>query len=888
MPSDEPIPPSIKTAEPKRSLRGAAAALAGFDYQLDVSILAALKLLLISKAATRLVLEPANDEDLEADLAPHVPGRMQTTATVAGGYKLVIQVKMDSGEPWSVEDFEALLKHGSDKTGGRQKALHHLDNLDTRYLLVTSADAKGVARNLLVDGFEEAPDKASFPARLRNTLKNQPEGRVAIWGKLTEKQLASDIRELMSDLLHVPKVEQQNLVEKLRLEARRRTRSSTPGVWTSTDLLTTVQAHGGFLASSASLEHFVPPGNFDVMLKILNDKNAVVIRGPSGTGKTQSALKLCEIARLSDGRLDVVMIGADNMPTNARKVINNGPTLFYVDDPWGQFSLSRGSEAWTEQLPGLLSKAAPDHRFVVTSRSDMMQSAEVGERLKIWSIELDASQYQDGQLRTIHDNRMKQLPAALQTKAYAFRNDALDKLATPLEIELYFTHMLEGPNSGEDDHVFRRRLLALAQRDAVEGVVVQALSAIDTCGTAAVVWALLAARGQFDRGRLQPIQRALRGLDRALGDNLDRLLDRMIAARHLRQPARIIAFAHPSVRQGFEAFIRNNWGRNSAAIESLISALVQLPCPHRSWAMETAAQVFQIARVFAGQQNAEEIFEIEANSQHAIDAWLDVSLVDNDAKFEPLLELASDVGSDTSISSRVARWLLKGTQRGGYVFMRDWQPPVFDDDWYATVSSSPLASEVAGRFIREMLGMDQGHYGPNFAIRLDRFAPNLTAAFIDAARQMIGNGAEANADAVAAGAVRDLTGFESVVQASLDDLASLNEDDAKNSKEEWRAIEDGERDNFVEEAMQSSVEGNGYVSKVFIDAYTSQLRAEGRWMAIAGHLRATELVNAWAKAVQMSSVPVLEDELRALLRGGSEQGTSPRFGAPCASTGVRR
>ncbi|WP_218171280.1 hypothetical protein [Pseudomonas gingeri] len=59
------------------SIRGAAAAQLGFDYQLNVSILAAFQLLLISKAATRLVLEHANEEDLEADLAPDVPGRMQ-------------------------------------------------------------------------------------------------------------------------------------------------------------------------------------------------------------------------------------------------------------------------------------------------------------------------------------------------------------------------------------------------------------------------------------------------------------------------------------------------------------------------------------------------------------------------------------------------------------------------------------------------------------------------------------------------------------------------------------------------------------------------------------------------------------------------------------------
>lgn len=56
----------------KTSLTGAAAAQAGYDYQVDVSILVALRLLLITKAASRLILEPANEEDLEADLAPSV------------------------------------------------------------------------------------------------------------------------------------------------------------------------------------------------------------------------------------------------------------------------------------------------------------------------------------------------------------------------------------------------------------------------------------------------------------------------------------------------------------------------------------------------------------------------------------------------------------------------------------------------------------------------------------------------------------------------------------------------------------------------------------------------------------------------------------------------
>lgn len=865
---DEPASSEAEAHSARGSLRGAAAAQAGFDYQLDVSILAALQLLLISKAASRLILEPINDEDLEAEMEPHVPGRMQPSATMAGGYKLVMQVKLHNGEPWRVEDFDALLKHGSDKKGGRRKALQHLDDANTRYLLITNADARGVARGLLVDGFEEAAVKDKFPADLRKTLKKSPEGRVAIWGKLTEKQLKSDLRELMTDLLHVPKVERGKLLERLRAEAKRRTRGSTPGIWTREDLLATVREHGGFLASSASLEHFVPPANFDEMVRKLNGFGAVVVRGPSGTGKTQAALKLCELARERDGALEIVPVGADDTPTSVRKVVDKGPTLFYVDDPWGQYSLRGGAEAWTEQLPRLLGKASQGHQFVITSRSDMLRSANVGNSLDPWSVELDADQYRGGQLRQIHDNRMDQLPAALQGKAYAFRDNALDRLETPLEIELYFTHMLSGPEDGEEDHEFFRRLLELAQREAVEGVVVKALEAIDSSGAAALIWALLAARGQFDRGQLYPLQRALRPIDRTLGEGLEQLIDRMIAGRHLRQPVRTIGFSHPSVRQGFEAFISAHWARNEAAIEALISALTKLPDAHRGWGLETAARVLDVTRKFASDGDIGEPFDIDTDSQAMIDTWLDDSLADSKAKFAPLLELASEVGTDASIPSRVARWLLKGTQRGSSVFLKNWKPPVFDDAWYAAVAGDPAGAAVAARFIREELGFDHGSYGKNFAERADRISPDLTPAFLDAARQMVGNGFETNAEAVAAGAVRDLAGFETVVQASLDDLAAIHRRYQQDGHEEWRSIEDGERDYAAEEALQWNHEGDGYTSGVFIDAYVHRLRDEGRWQVLAEHPRVAELLRGWAHALLTSPEPASEAELLSILAAG--------------------
>lgn len=848
----------------QRPLRGGAAAIAGFDYQLDVSVLAALQLMLISKATTRLILEPANDEDLEADLMPNVPGRMQPSASMAGGYKLVIQVKRRTGEPWSVEDFDALLKHGSDKTNGRRKALHHLDDPKTRYLLVTSADAKGVARDLLVKGFEEASDKARFPASLAGTLKKLPEGRVAIWGGLTEEQLASDLRTLLTDLIHVPEPQRGPLLEKLRSEARRRTRGSAPGIWGYDDLYATVRAFGGFLASSARLEQFVPPANFDAMIEKLSTLRAVVIRGPSGTGKTETAAKLCDLARQANGALTIVPLGANDLPTQTRIIVDTGPKLFYLDDPWGQYSLSGSSEAWTEQLPRLLSNANKNHQFVITSRNDVLSSARVGGKLDRWSVELYPDEYRDGRLLAIHNNFMDELPPELQSKAHAFRGDALTKLSTSLEIRLYFNHLQGGPEPDEPDSAFFQRLLKLAQREAVEDVVVEALRVADTNGTAAVTWALLTALTQFDLSQMVTLQRALRTRDTALGEGLNGLVNRMVASAHLRQPARTVSFAHPSVRQGFDTYVRTHWLRSEEALATLISALTSLPEAQRAWGLETATLVLDAIRRFVALQNIDQPFEADADSQAAVDGWLGERLLDPSSKsFAKFLELASDVGSDASVPSRVARFLLKGTQRGASFFSRNWVPPHFDEDWYTAVAADPNGARVAERFVREELSYDSGSYGPGFAARLDRIAPNLTPAYLVAARKMIGNGFEMNADAVAVGAVRDLDGYEPVLRAALDDLASLRRRNAHSFPKEWRAIEDGERDHAAEEAMQWNHEDDGYTSGVFIDAYVSRLRELGRWPDIRDHPRVADLVLSWAHAIE--TVGAGPDELHALL-----------------------
>jgi len=640
---------------------GAAAALAGYEYQLNVSILAALKILFVTKSASRITLEPANADDIEVEIEDDDPGHVEAQARLGGRSKLIVQVKLRGGNPWSLSDLERLLKHGKRRTPAKD----HLNDLDARYLLVTNADVTGEARNLLVEDFEERPDRDDFPASLRSTLPQAPEGRVAIFGCLSPKLLDYEIAHILTDILRVPKDRQPRCLATLHEEAKARMRGTSPGVWAYNDLLGTIREHGGFLASVAELDAFVEPTNFRDMTRQLEEKNAVIITGSSGTGKTLAARALCNHARTLNGALDIVVVNPNDGPSSIRQIVETGPKLFYLEDPWGQYSLRAGSEAWTEQLPRMLRDARAECLFVATSRSDMLLGAQAVKVCAPWSVELEADRYLDGRFAKIYDKRMGLLPPELQSKALSFRSNVLKTLEKPLELDLFFAHLANGPQEGENDGQLLHRLIGLAHRDAVEGVVGRYLTHADMTGHSVVIWGILAARGSIDRGQLIALTRALRPQSPDLAGGLNKLIDSMVAARHLRQPNRSVSFAHPSVRAGFEGHLQGDWFRYEPVVADLLIALTKLGHPHADWGLETAARLIdEVRRLVAGIDGETDNFEIPVLAQDAVDGWLEASLVDSEADFPSLLQLASDVGSAKSNPSELARWLLTSVQRG--------------------------------------------------------------------------------------------------------------------------------------------------------------------------------------------------------------------------------
>ncbi len=823
---------------------GAEAALAGYEYQLDVSVLAALRLMVVNNSTDRVTLEPANEEDLEADLEHYLPGRVVPSSRVSGGYKLVVQIKLWNGEPWSVEDFIRLLKHGKVRT----PAFKHLENIDTHFLLVTNAGVKGVAMDLQVADFEESPDPQNFPTSLNDTLKHQPEGRVAIWGGLTPRQVLLEIDHILSVVLRIPHPQRENCRKALQEHARERMRGSSSGLWTKIDLLKILSRHGGYVSSSEELKVFVEPANFSSMLALLEKRNAIVISGSSGTGKTMAALKMCELVQLKGGGLNLAIISPNDGPSAVRRDMRAGPTLFYIEDPWGEFSLHSQADSWATQLPKLLRSAGLGAQFVITSRRDMLREAKATDGLKPWMIELNAEHYDGGELEKIYEKQMDHLPDCKQPLALRFRRRALDGLKSPQELGSFFSSLLEEPEQDEEEHAFLARIMDEAHRDAVTDVVFRYLDSFGDTRLAAAIWALLGRRG-VTRQELVRRLRQLRGAELDFGDPLQKAVDRLVATKHLRQPAQLVSYAHPSVREGFEKFLDENWYACSSTLAVMIAALTQIDGAVRQESMESAAHI--LIAILELTEDGGRKFNVPAEVQNAIDVWIAEALLDVHSNFPALIHLAAKIGSQTSIPSELARWLLAQTQPNSFDDPDEESEidPTYSPEWFEQVQMDCATLTICDRFVREMLLQESDFVSYDFPEQLNRIAPGLAPAFLAAVASTVGQEIVPNIFNVVDVAFKDNSGLEEVLCSALDAGAQVRIRSSAKS-EQMIAIFDEDIDAPSNEFYDDILNRKGANEEAIVTAYIAAKRIQGRWCDIASHHRMAELRLFWAKQIE--------------------------------------
>ena len=498
----------------------ASAALAGYEYQIDVSVWLALDVMLASKMCHEIELEPASQEDLEATLPDTEPGRVTSTLTIEK-YMLVVQAKLRTGDAWTVADFNRLLHHGGAK---RRSAADRLLNFNLRYLLMTNAGVNGVARELQVGRIGAWPSPTTMPNSILRHLPADSAGRVAIVANLDEEKLETRIKFMLTDRFRVPNANWDPCVKAFRDEARIRILGGGGGRWRRSELEGIIRAHNGSIASSPELARYVYPTNWKLLRRVLGDHNAALIVGQSGTGKTMATRKLYEDLQQEIPGLSRVHV--TNGPKQLMSDQTEPPVLYDIEDPWGRFSFDPENRPWNDQLAQCFARANHDRLMIATTRLDVGQAAGSLEDVRQWIVPLEAEHYGNTERRRLYLSRIDELPRDLHEIARMGIGTVLKSLHSPLEIQKFFDALpfidrvrLNNPPGFLFEAIHR------AHQESIERTVIEQIEERKEERPAAILWALLKTTDRLSLSTLRIIEEEISYHDSMISEGLTPFLN---------------------------------------------------------------------------------------------------------------------------------------------------------------------------------------------------------------------------------------------------------------------------------------------------------------------------------------------------------------------------
>ena len=655
------------------------AAVAGFEYQIGVSIWLALDLILASKLTQEMILEPASQEDLEAEIEDYAPGRV-TSSIAIDGYTLVVQAKYRSGDAWTVPRIKRLLMHGG---RDRKSAACRLSASNLRYLLVTNAGLNGDTRKLQVHHAGSWPDSAGMPVSIVDSLPPGAPGRVAVIGAQDGERLETHIKQLLTESFRVPNARWKECLKTLHEEALNRILGGGSGRWRRSDLKHVIRKHDGYIASSPELEYYVHPTNWNRLRSTMSTRHAALIIGQSGTGKTMATRKLYEELRSEISGLSRVRITQG--PTQLSNDQTPRPVLYDVEDPWGRFDFDSGSRPWNDQLPQLFASATHDRMIVVTSRLDVAESSRALESVKHWRVPLEGEHYGKGERRRLYESRIDGLPRDLQRVAAPAMAEVLSKLGTPLEIQKFFDALrtidrerLASPSG------FVYEAIRQAHHDSIERTVIEQIEERHDVRAAAIVWGLLQAERKLSLRTVMTIEERLADLDEGMMRGVRPLISFFVAGRNLRQNEDVVTYYHPRVEAGIESALLRHEHRLIVrrTFHQLIDVLTSLDEPHE-WGTRAAASI-----LVAVCRKADLGLAPSQQSAARVDSWLAARLKERGHDFEMSLRLAASAGSASSNVSELARYLLNREQHTttpGFDRIERWERPELEQRQHVSV-----------------------------------------------------------------------------------------------------------------------------------------------------------------------------------------------------------
>lgn len=827
----------------------AQASLAGYWYQLKVSVLFALDLLVSKQQTDQITLEPANEEDLEIEMT-HEPGALTQKLTIKTR-KLTVQCKLRSTGPWTISGIKSLLLHGTQRTPPKEL----LKDPDVSYLLVTSADLTGEARRLLVNSPTQWHRLRSMPRSLAKALPSDASGRVAVWHNLDQERIELRINDLLIQRFRVPQSHIETCIRQLEEGALERMRGNWAGVWKREDVVEIIETLGGYDGTAKDLAIFVPPGNWGELLAQLKSRNAIVLTGPSGTGKTTTAKAL--IASMREENPQLAHIKIKGGPERLRDDITTGPVIFEIEDPWGKYRAEPDSLPWNDAINGFLASASPSRIFVITSRSDVMQDASLTSLDQRYKANLLADHYRSSDRRQLFELRLRTLPRAEQRSAHRYQSTVVKELMLPLEMDRFFGAAGLGPKQDEGERTFVHRCIEEARSQSIESALTRVIERQEKWEAAAVLWALLKARKRLTFSVLEDLEEELSSSIPTLEDRLSTLASTLIAGGTLRQDKSEFSFAHPRVGAGLEKAMLVKPVASSRTLSRLLDALVALDgFSATDWGTETAAHVISEMSSISGLRR-----KFSKPTQEHVDKWLTHRLASLDVTFRDDLALAAKVGSQDCDVAELARWLDESPVDHQWFNMTSWKEPKKPSQWYERLAQAPHTFAICDAFITRVIGFRSGWFDRTFHKAIEKFSPSLTPSFCAALREIITHGYSPNVETLISGAIGDLASYEAVFDETT---AHLERRRMTRDRSALLALYNRNYDEDVQEHFWENMGEEGYTASEILKAYIHERRTRGEWHVLTERPNRSGFLWEWIHVAQRSEEAPPVQELVAL------------------------
>jgi len=822
---------------------GGSHSLEGLIYQSLVSVWVALDLLVVNQRAERIELEPASQEDLEAELNDDEAPPKAGVAAQTKSYKLRVQVKFTNGEPWDLVRFRALVKHGSDTRPSARELL--VADLTSRYLLITNNAVVNRLRALAVTAIGVWPDDGALPTLLEAADGPATEGvssRVAILGGCTYDYLSWKIQSHLTSDCHVPLSRWSDCLTWLHHDAIARMRPGAGHTWRRSDIEEIISQFGGYLSTSREESEYVRPQNWSSMVERLERDHAIIIKGESGTGKTSTARALLAYLRNCKAGIEVKNVFT---PNDVREHTRR-PVAFYLDDPWGKSRFEPHSAPWKSELTSILQGAGQDCYFIITTRSDIYQSAALGDKHKRWIASLESNHYEPRDRYAMYRHRMKTVPEELRTLVADMRGSVLKQLKSPYEIDQFFGNLIgiELPNDRKDWPRCVEHAATTAHLDSIQDNIREQVLQRSAVAAATVLWSVLAVSNHVRRDFLRRVHSRISQLDPNLsGIKLDELVSFFAAGTSLKMSEDSVSYGHPQVEAALETLVAADPVPAQLVLRTLSRGMYDLFTQG-----EGVNAPEMLAKLSAAMPNDLDKLEVfEPSQADAMNAWLAARCLDGGPRFQDHLAELARSGTPGFVPAEVARFLTEG---GVYhPFGADkFEPFVPTNEWLLAAASDSRTIYLCRNFIVGVLPFT--HYDPqsNFFELVERIAGDQTPAFLEALTELAVSGYRStHFDLILQHAARDLDGLKAVAEQALHahELIdfSVDEDRAIAIEDNYYGEEQGPPDWWESAQASSDV----------LERYVELSRSSFGWRALSSDPSMQGMEPWWLKAAADSA-----------------------------------